>query len=152
MEHVSCLIITNVYLVCLLIKSSWRNSYLNSCYCIVMCGANTFVFHARLSWGKKWLMMTQRKKVHTYTFMWAGRQAERKGIEVVHFFFFFPWPAREMWREKRRRWMAASRCHTPAKRTERRALSHRIRVSCSHTRPASEHPAAGEERRGGQVA
>lgn len=48
----------------------------------------------------------------------------------------------------------ASCCHTPAKRTERRVLSHRIRVSCSHTRPASIHPAAGgggeetKERRG----
>lgn len=60
--------------------------------------------------------------------------------QIVASSFFFS----RVGKIKRRWWVMASCRHTPAKRTEKRVLSHRITVSRSRTRPHSINPAAGQ--------
>lgn len=123
-------------------------------YCIVMFCVGLEIFSCFMhSWIENASEDDTEKGTHTSIWSYAHTmQTDRETVrEEGHIasprnvVFFLPTSERneEMGWEKRLRWMAASCCHTPAKRTERRALSHRIRVSCSHTRPASIHPAAG---------
>ena len=157
----SCLIITNVYL------ADYQLNPLEDIHIwtVVLYLLYCHVWHKYLCFMPSWIEnMAIEMRKRRYTHLHMGRhalckQTDRKTDRQTekdiarHRMFSSATGERdeEMGREKRRGWMAVSRCHTPAKRTERRALSHRIRVSCSHTRPANMHPAAGrggEERRG----
>lgn len=115
----------------------------------------------RLSWTeeekKKSLGLHREHLQNLFTPPHAHSTNRRRGRapksvpSMCFFALFFLELLRDMKRwveEKRWRGMMAPCCHTPAKRTERRVLSHRIRVICGHTSLRAKALMLGEERRG----
>lgn len=101
---------------------------------------NRFVFHPQKT---EQLNKTQTKRTYTNA-VWEEKRVVATGGSAFIFHSLKRWGK---WRQKKKkeagpRWMAAPRCHTPAKRTERRSCHVASASACRHTHPGV-RPAAG---------